>query len=120
MFCPKCGAQLVPGARFCPQCGQEAGAPEQAAETAGSQVYTVTFIREKQWFAINPAVKILVDERDEYRIDSGETIRVPMAAGVHGVTFKCGIRNKVIQLEVRSDICLNLKWNRLTGSLVVK
>ena len=120
MFCPKCGAQLVPGARFCPKCGQEVGAPEQAAETAGSQVYTVTFIREKQWFAINPAVKILVDERDEYRIDNGETIRVPITGGVHGVTFRCGVRNKVIQLEVAGDLSLDLRWNRLTGSLIVK
>jgi Predicted membrane protein len=120
VFCPKCGAELVPGARFCSKCGQEVGLAEPTAETAGVQTYTVTFTREKQWFAINPAVKIIVDERDEYRIDNGETIRVPMTGGVHGVTFRCGVRNKVIQLEVAGDLSLNLRWNRLTGSLIVK
>lgn len=93
---------------------------EPTAETAGVQTYTVTFTREKQWFAINPAVKIIVDERDEYRIDNGETIRVPITGGVHGVTFRCGVRNKVIQLEVAGDLSLDLRWNRLTGSLIVK
>ncbi len=120
VFCPKCGAELVPGARFCSKCGSEVGLAEPAAGTSGAQTFTVTFTREKQWFAINPAVKIIVDERDEYRIDSGETIRVPMTGGIHGVTFRCGVRNKVIQLEVAGDLSVNLKWNRLTGSLVVK
>ena len=59
-------------------------------------------------------------KRVGYKIDNGETIRVPMIGGIHGVTFRCGIRNKVIQLEVAQNLNLNLRWNRLTGSLIVK
>lgn len=36
MFCPKCGAQVVDGARFCPKCGGEI--PAQAARTAAAPV----------------------------------------------------------------------------------
>ena len=110
-------SELVP---YCPKCGKpvSAAASNGAAE-AGTAGYTVTFTRENQWFAINPAVKIVVDERDEYHIDNGQSIRVPMAAGTHSVVFKCGIRNKVIDLTVQRDLELHLKWNRITGSLNV-
>lgn len=120
MFCPKCGSQLVPGARFCPKCGCEPGAAAGEGETASARTYTVSFTREKQWFAINPAVRLVVDDKDEYRIGNGETINVPMAAGEHGLVFKCGMRNKSIRLEVDRDLSLKLRWNRLTGSLVVR
>ena len=43
-----------------------------------------------------------------------------MAPGTHDITFKCGVRNKVIELTVREDLTLHLKWNRLTGSLTVR
>ena len=117
MFCNKCGAELVPGAAFCLKCGQPAIV---AAEGPGARAFTVTFVRESQWFAINPSVKIVVDDRDEYRIGNGETQRIRMSAGTHSVAFKCGIRNKTIELTVQKDLTLRLKWNRLTGSLTVK
>ena len=117
MFCSHCGAELVSGAGFCPKCGRPA-APAGAG--AGAPFFTVTFVREKQWYAINPGVKIVVDDRDEYRIDNGQTLRVPMTPGTHSVAFRCGIRNKVIDLTVRQDLELRLKWNRITGSLSVQ
>lgn len=125
MFCNQCGTELTPGAAFCLKCGNpvatiEAGPAATQQAQAQAQVHTVTFIRAKQWYAINPAVKILVDEKDEYRIDNGQTIRVAMTPGTHNVIFKCGIRNKVIDLTVQQDLTLNLKWNRVTGSLTVK
>ncbi len=118
MFCNKCGSEILDGAAFCSKCGQPVAAVGPSAPAA--ETFTVTFARESQWFAVNPAVKIVVDEKDEYRIDNGQTIRVPMTRGTHGVVFKCGIRNKSIELNVAGDTALRLKWNRITGSLVVK
>ena len=117
MFCNQCGAELVPGAAFCLKCGRPT-AP--AGEGGGPRAFTVTFIREKQWFAVNPGVKIVIDDQDEYRIENGEALRIPMAPGTHSVVFKCGIRNKIIDLTVQKDLELHLKWNRLTGSLTVE
>ena len=123
MFCNRCGFEIVPGAAFCAKCG----APVSSAGSAASQnpqqmrenVFSVSFIREKQWFAINPAVKVLIDDRDEYAIDNGKTIRIPMTAGTHSVAFRSGIRNKIIELDVQRDLEIHLKWSRVTGSLVV-
>ena len=123
MFCNQCGSELIPGASFCARCGHpvDAPAPEAGAQPeAKAQAFTVTFSRESQWFAVNPAVRIVVDDRDEYRIDNGQTLRVPMAQGTHSVVFKCGVRNKVIELTVQRNLELHLKWNRITGSLVVQ
>ena len=121
MFCNQCGSEIQPGASFCSKCGHpvETVAREDGPKTQ-SRVFTVTFIRESQWFAINPGVKIIVDDRDEYRIGNGQTLRVPMAPGTHNIVFKCGIRNKIIDLTVRQDLELHLKWNRITGSLTVR
>lgn len=121
MFCNQCGSEILPGAAFCSKCGHPVGpTPEGAPEASPDNRFTVTFVRDKQWFAVNPNVKIIVDERDEYRIENGQTLRVAMAPGTHDITFKCGIRNKVIELTVREDLTLHLKWNRLTGSLTVR
>ena len=117
MFCNKCGTELVPGAAFCLKCGQPV-AP--TAEGVSAHAFVVTFIRESQWFAVNPGVKIVVDDQNEYRIDNGQTLRIPMTPGTHNVVFKCGIRNKIIDLDVQRDLELHLKWNRVTGSLTVK
>lgn len=121
MFCRKCGGEIVPGAAFCAKCGNPVDpSPVATGSAATASVFTVTFVRESQWFAFNPAVKIVVDERDEYRIDNGQTVRVPMTRGTHSIDFKCGIRNKIIDLTVEGDIELHLKWNRVTGSLTVR
>ena len=121
MFCNQCGNELGPGVSFCPKCGHPVSAvPRAEANDSKAQRLTVTFFREKQWFAINPGVTIVVDDGDVYQIDNGQTLNVPMAPGTHNIVFKCGIRNKVIDLTVQQDLKLRLKWNRITGSLIVE
>ena len=121
MFCNRCGSEIVDGASFCSRCGQPVGsAPAGSEDAPSAHPFTVTFSRESQWFAVNPAVKIIVDEKDEYRIDNGQTLRIPMMPGTHSLVFRCGVRNKVIDLTVERDLQLHLKWNRLTGSLVIR
>ncbi len=92
----------------------------QAEDYAQPQFFEVTFSREKQWFAINPKVKIKVDECDLYTVENGQSIRIPMYAGVHSIVCSCGIRNTCIELTVQQNIGLHLKWNRLIGSLEVR
>ncbi|MCM1334820.1 MAG: zinc ribbon domain-containing protein [Bacteroides sp.] len=117
-FCTKCGGKLAEGAKFCSRCGQAV----RAAETppAADEAFTVTVVRADQWFAINPPVKIVVDRRDEYKVENGSTVRFPVSAGEHTIAFSGSIRNKVVTLRVESNVTLNIKWNRVTGSLEVE
>ncbi len=119
MFCNHCGNEILPGASFCSKCGNPVNLAEDCSTSTAPIVYTVTLSRENQWFAINPKVKIIVDDQNEYKIDNGEVLRIPMTLGKHSVVFQCGIRNKVIDLDVQQDLALHLKWNRITGSLMV-
>jgi hypothetical protein len=85
-----------------------------------SEDFTLIINRAKQWFAVNPAVKIIVDGNAEYKIDNGATLNIPISAGVHNLAFSCSIRNKIVNINVTDNVTLNIKWNRITGSLEVK
>ena len=120
MFCSKCGNQINEGARFCSQCGHAIAQPSDSISASGDKSYTLTITREKQLFAVNPAVKVMIDGRDKYQIANGSFVRIPISGGPHTVACSCGLRNKVLNIDVADDLSLDMKWNRITGSLEVK
>lgn len=121
MFCSKCGNEIAAKAKFCSKCGQPVKPSANEAVTPGNGGgFTLTINRAKQWFAVNPAIKIVIDGSAEYKIDNGETLDIPVSAGAHNIAFSCSIRNKIVNVNVTNHVTLNIKWNRLTGSLEVK
>lgn len=121
MFCSKCGNEIVVQSKFCSKCGQ----PVSPTANGGVSLnncggFMLTINRAKQWFAINPVVKIVIDGNAEYKIDNGATLSIPISSGIHNITFSCGIRNKIVQINVTNNATLNIKWNRVTGSLEVE
>lgn len=118
MYCSNCGNILPDGAKFCPKCGRATGRP--AADTVPGGLYTLTIMRENQWFAVNPAVRMTLDGSQTYSIGNGDTLRIPVSSGAHCAAFSCSIRNKVVNLNVAGDITLRIRWNRVTGSLEVE
>lgn len=121
MFCSKCGNEIDSQSKFCSKCGQAVVSTVNETVTSSSNDdFTLTINRAKQWFAINPAVKILVDKCDEYKIKNGATLNIPVSAGEHNIAFSCSIRNKIVNINVTNDVTLNIKWNRVTGSLEVE
>ncbi len=119
MFCSKCGSEMAASSKFCPKCGHPVGQAANGGVTTGNS-YTLTVNRAKQWFAVNPAVKIIIDGNAEYKIENGETLDIPISAGAHNIAFSCSIHNKIVNINVTGHVTLNMKWNRLTGSLEVK
>ena len=120
-FCNKCGNKIIEHAKFCSKCGQAVNlATNNDVSHDNNEVFTLTINRAKQWFVVNPAVKIVVDGSTEYKIDNGATLDIPILAGVHKVAFSCSIRNKIVNINVSNNITLNIKWNRVTGSLEVE
>lgn len=119
MFCSNCGASLPEEAMFCPQCGRPAGQPAPGTD-AGPGPVMLTICRANQWFAINPAVKVVVDGTAEYRLENGAEIQIPVLEGAHQVVFSCGIRSKVVNIQVNGPLTLHMKWNRVTGSIEVQ
>lgn len=121
MFCSKCGNEIPSQSKFCSKCGQSVvPTPNETVVSNNTVGYTLTINRAKQWFAINPAVKIVVDGNTEYKIDNGATLNIPIAAGTHNIAFSCSMRNKIVNINATSNVTLNIKWNRITGSLEVE
>lgn len=121
MFCSQCGNEIVTQAKFCPVCGQPVSANlNEGINPGDGGGFILTINRANQWFAINPAVKIVVDGNVEYNIENGSTLNIPISAGVHNIAFMYSIRNKIVNINVNSNVTLNIKWNRVTGSLEVE
>lgn len=121
MFCSKCGNEIAPQSKYCSKCGQlVALASNETAASDNTVGCTLTINRAKQWFAINPAVKIVIDGNAEYKIDNGETLNIPITAGIHNIAFSCSIRSKIVNINAANNVTLNIKWNKITGSLEVE
>lgn len=121
MFCSKCGNPVDERAKFCANCGNALQAcPPSPVNTAPPHQFWLTVIRADQWFAINPAISITIDGKQEYQIENAATLNIPISAGSHTVYFSCGLRSKLVEVNITQNQVLNLKWSRATGSLVVK
>lgn len=115
MFCNICGSPVDNGSGFCPKCGKTV----VFAAGADAASYTLTLARENQFFAVNPAIKVKIDNGQEHLLDNGMKMDIPIAAGPHKISFSCNIRNKVVDVDVNGDFTLAVGWDRFTGSLKV-
>lgn len=121
MFCDQCGAELVDGSKFCTKCGNAvAGAKSDGGSYTNLTRYALTIERQNQWFAINPDIEVIVDGSDRYMLPNGNSMQIMVGPGRHNVAFYCTIRSKIVDITVNSDMKLEVKFNRLTGSIEVR
>ena len=113
MFCTNCGTPIEENSKFCVNCGQ-------AVDTIQASQYTVTIQREKQWFAVNPPMNIIIDNNITYQLEKEATITIPLSAGNHVISISCSIRNKVINVNVAQNLHFLIRFNRLTGGIEIK
>lgn len=95
-------------------------ATNEAVDPTNTDSFTLTINRANQWFAVNPAITIVIDGSTEYKIDNGATLNIPITAGAHNITFSCSFRSKTVNINATNDVTLNIKWNRTTGNIVVE
>lgn len=95
-------------------------ATNEVAAADSTDSFTLTINRANQWFAVNPAITIVIDGNAEYKIDNGATLNIPITAGAHNVAFSCSFRNKTVNINATDNVTLNIKWNRTTGNIVVE
>jgi len=110
--CPECGKEISDKAMACPNCGMPLRREDKGT-------YEVCIKREKQWFLINPPIKIQVDSLDKYELESGEKVIVPMTTGKHDILFSLGPRKTMVNIEVKDNMEVTVKSNRVSGELEV-
>lgn len=120
MFCNNCGAQNPDGSNFCSTCGKKLSTSGISKnDTAGVQ-YTIEIFRESQIFAINPPINLLIKGPagdKKLSIANGETVSVQLDAGEYELTFSQSIRKRIVNVNLDHDIHIDIKWDRLTGSI---
>jgi hypothetical protein len=106
MRCTKCGAENPDGAKFCRVCGENVE-------------YYLNIQREKQWFLIPIAIQIFIDGNMVSLIQSGDNLNFPVSEGIHNVIFKASFRKTEIDITVKQNSTVLLRFNRITGKIDV-
>ena len=120
MFCAHCGQQIDDDAKFCGHCGKPTGAVTLETHEPRTASYTLTLIREKQLYVVNPAMSVYVDDNSPITLDNGAQINIPITEGAHRVLFKCGPRKREQSIVVNGNLVLVARWNRITGAIDVR
>lgn len=110
--CPECKKEISDKATACPNCGMPLRLEDRGT-------YDVIITREKQWYLINPKMKVIVDSAHEYSLENGNSITVPLTTGTHTILFSSGIRKTQTSIDVTENMNINVKWNRTTGEINV-
>lgn len=137
-FCTRCGQKVVAPSAHMGQvpAGQQplanmsapmAGQPQPSAPPSpplqagpGNEAppsFWLKLRREKQWYLVNPAVDVTIDQGQPFGIENGQELVFPIAAGPHHLHFSCHVRSHDMDINVQGNMCVNLGWNRLWGSL---
>ncbi len=138
MFCVKCGNDIIASTHFCEKCGTEnpgfdPDAPkpqtkvppqqpqyQQSAQPRQDGMFMLTINKDNQFYVINPDIKVLVDGSATYKLANGTSIAFPVSAGRHVIKFSACMRKREVEVDIFSDVVLNVSWDRMTGALIVK
>jgi hypothetical protein len=121
MFCINCGSEIPDVAKFCNKCGKSvvtSGKPGTPDGQNRSQCI-LTITRNSQFFLINPAIHILIDDKITHKINNGQSIQIPISHGMHKIIFSASIRKKVVDINIHQNETLYVFFDRLTGGIDV-
>ncbi len=110
--CPECGKEISDKAATCPNCGMPLRREDRGT-------YDVIITREKQWFLVNPKIKVTVDGIEEYFLENNSRIVIPLTTGAHTLLFSASIRKTQTDINVTENMGINVKLNRATGEIDV-
>lgn len=110
--CPECGKEISDKAAACPNCGMPLRREDRGT-------YDVIITREKQWYLVNPKMKVTVDAADEYILENNSSITIPLTTGPHSILFSSSIRKTQTDIDVTENMNITVKFNRASGEINV-
>lgn len=147
-YCPNCGTKVEDTAKFCSECGKplakqntvppspvqpqqpqtpvaqnpvQPQPPQTPMQPQQRSTYTLTVIREHQTFAVQPTLEVYVDGNQVATIsDKDATASMSITPGAHEILFKSSFRKRKNQVFVNSDMTMVVRFDRITGGLVVR
>jgi uncharacterized OB-fold protein len=103
--CPECGKLISAKAKFCSGCGK----PVKVKESS-----TVTILGYKEAYAVNPSVKIFINDEKVGEVGHDEQISINVETSCT-LKFKCTFRSA--ECNVKGGDVVLLSFDRVTGSL---
>ena len=64
-------------------------------------------------------MKVTVDAADEYVLENGSSITIPLTTGAHTIVFSSSIRQTKTDIDVTENMHINVKFNRASGEIDV-
>lgn len=120
MFCNYCGTKNPDDGSFCSKCGKSlVGRITEVSSNNSTPMHTVEIFRESQMFVINPPINISINGKKNLSIANGENVTLQLDDGHYEFVFSQSFRKKALSINLTQNIHINLKWNRITGSLEV-
>jgi hypothetical protein len=110
--CPECGKEISDKAAACPNCGMPLRREDRGT-------YDVVITRKKQWYLVNPKMKVTVDAADEYILENNSSITIPLTTGPHSILFSSNIRKTQTDIDVTENMNITVKFNRSSGEIDV-
>lgn len=77
----------------------------------------LVIIRDRQFFLVNPDIKVWVDGKAIQPLSKNGTIELELAQGVHEFTFKMSFRETTIIANFMENCDFTVSCNRITGKL---
>lgn len=118
MFCNNCGKENPSDSKYCSSCGKELDV-KKIVKDEGKKQYNLSFFRESQFYIFNPPINVSVDNKAKFSIENGGRHEVKLEQGKHEILFYLSLKKKKIDIDIKKDTLIDLKWNRLTGSIDV-
>lgn len=128
MFCPNCGTKLPDHAKFCSNCGSpvsvnqdpESGSQSTTEGAPQAEMCRVTIRRPNQFYVYNPAMKVFFDGQKIGAVKNGAVADFEVQKGTHTLCAAACFRKKKVTMSFSDDTELELKWNRMTGGIILR
>lgn len=121
MFCNYCGYKNPDDSYFCSKCGKKLISKSTELQFDDNiKIHTVEIFRESQMFLINPPINISIEGvngKKYLSIENGKTINLQLVEGKYEFIFFQSIRKRTLSINLNQNIHINLRWNRITGSI---
>ena len=114
--CPECGKEASNETNYCINCGCNLKEKKVTKKKSKASDNKVIIHGYQETFAVNPSVKVYIDDELVTEVGKGQTISLPIDHDCT-ITFKCSLRSTKVKVFGDKTTEIMLSFNRGTGSL---
>lgn len=87
------------------------------ADAQGNTDYTLTILRKRQFFLINPEIDVTLSDGQTFKIRNAETKQLKLLRGHYSVKFSYLFRKKTVKFDLNRDMTVVTGFSWFTGGI---